>query len=95
MCGAVFPPAIYLGPNYGGGNEEDGDLLQKVPCMYSCNQCPNPAPGHHRPMPPMETPGYSQASLSQSLVQSLLLSPGSWCTNVLFVPSESLFPNPW
>ena len=40
---------------------------------------PNPAAGHRRPKPPSETPGYSQASLSQSLVGSLLLSPGSWC----------------
>ena len=31
-------------------------------------------------MPPPETPGHSQASLGQSLVGSLLLSPGSWCT---------------
>ena len=23
-------PVIYLGPNYGGGNEDNGDLLQKV-----------------------------------------------------------------
>ena len=30
-------------------------------------------------MPPPETPGHSQASLAQSLVGSLLLSPGSWC----------------
>ena len=41
---------------------------------------PNPAAGHHRPTPPPETLGQSQASLAQSLVGSLLLSPGSWCT---------------
>ena len=40
----------------------------------------NPAAGHHQPMPPLETPGHSWASLDQSLVGSLLLSPGSWCT---------------
>ena len=40
---------------------------------------PNPAAGHHRPTPPPETPGHSQASLAQSLVRSLLLSSGSWC----------------
>ena len=40
---------------------------------------PNPAAGHHRPMPLPETPGHSWASLHQSLVGSLLLSPGSWC----------------
>ena len=43
---------------------------------------PNPAAGHHRPTPPPETPGHSQASLGQSLEGSLLLSPGSWCTQV-------------
>ena len=31
-------------------------------------------------MPPLETPGHSWASLGQFLVESLLLSPGSWCT---------------
>ena len=40
---------------------------------------PDPAAGHHRPTPPPETLGHSQASLGQSLVGSLLLSPGSWC----------------
>ena len=53
---------------------------------------PKPAPGHCRPMPPPETPGCSRASLGRSLVGSLLLSPGTWCTQVLFVPSQSLFP---
>ena len=55
---------------------------------------PNPAAGHHQPMPPPETPGHSWACLGQSLVGSLLLSPGSWYTQVLFVPSKSLFPSP-
>ena len=40
----------------------------------------NPEAGHHRPMPPPETPEHSWASLGQSLVRSLLLSPGSLCT---------------
>ena len=39
----------------------------------------NPAAGHHQPTPLPETPGPSRASLGQSLVGSLLLSPGSWC----------------
>ena len=43
---------------------------------------PDPAAGHHQPMPPAETPGHSQASLGQSLVGSLLLSPRSWDTQV-------------
>ena len=53
---------------------------------------PNLAAGY---TPPLETPGNSQASLGQTLVESLLLSPGSWCVpNVLFVPSKYLFPSP-
>ena len=40
---------------------------------------PNPAAGYHWPTPPPETPGHSWANLGQSLVGSLLLSPGSWC----------------
>ena len=43
---------------------------------------PSPAAGHQQPMPPPETLGHLQASLHQSLVGSLLLSPGSWCTQV-------------
>ena len=41
---------------------------------------PKPAGGHHRLMPLLETPGNSWASLGQSLVGTLLLSPGSCCT---------------
>ena len=48
---------------------------------------PDPAAGHHRSMPPPESLGHSRASLGQSLVGSLLLSPGS---KVVFVPSKSL-----
>ena len=39
---------------------------------------PDPAAGHHQPMPPPETPGHSWASLDQSLVRLVLLSPESW-----------------
>ena len=38
-------PAIYLGPNYGGGNEDNG-VLQMIPCMYCHIHCPQP---HSRP----------------------------------------------
>ena len=41
---------------------------------------PDPVAGHCPPTPVPETPGHSQASLDQSLLGSLLLSPGSWCT---------------
>ena len=56
---------------------------------------PNSAAGHHRPTPPLEMPGHSQASLGQSLVGSLLLSPGSWCTQgsvcALLCPPQDYF----
>ena len=45
------------------------------------------------PTPLPETPGHSQAPLAQSLVGSLLLSPGSGVHKVLFLPSKSLFPH--
>ena len=35
-------PAIYLGPNCGGGNEENGGLLQKIPCVYCYTRYPQP-----------------------------------------------------
>ena len=31
-----------LRPNYGGGNEDSDDLLQKFPCMHCYIQCPQP-----------------------------------------------------
>ena len=67
-------------PYYDGGNEDNGNLLQKVPCTHCCTHCPQTGAGHRWPMPLPETPGHSWASLGQSLVGSLLLSPGSWCT---------------
>ena len=71
--GCVLFQLFDLRPNYGGGNEDNGGLLQKVPRTHCCTQCPDPAVGHHRPTPPPETPGHSRASLGQSLVASLLL----------------------
>ena len=65
--GQVYVPSLLfdLMPNYGGGNEDNSGLLQKVPCTFSA---PNPVAGHHRPTPPLETPGHPQASLGQSFV---------------------------
>ena len=65
-----------LKPNYGGGNKDNGDLLQKVPCPQCYTQCPQPC---SRPPPPLEAPGPSWASLGQSVVGSLFLFLRSWC----------------
>ena len=82
-----------LRPNCGGGNEDNGDLLQKVPCRHYCTQCPQPAAGHHQPTPPLDTAGHPRASLGQSLLGSLLLSPGSWYTQAFVcAPQESVSP---
>ena len=74
-------PSLLFGlrPNYVGGNEDNGNLLQKVPCMNCHTQCPRPY--SRPPLIHASTggPGHSQASLGQSLVGFLLLFPGSWC----------------
>ena len=53
---------------------------------------PDPAAGHRRPSPLPETPGHSWACLGQSLVGSLLFSPGSWCAQGSVGALKSLFP---
>ena len=81
-----------LWPNYGGGKEDNVDLLQKVLCMHYCTQCPQPC---SRP-----SPTQASASLLGTHVQvwvsllwghcSFLLGPGAH--KVLFGTSKSLFP---
>ena len=51
---------------------------------------PDRTAGHCPPTPPLETQ-HSQASLAQSLAESLLLSPG--VHKVLLCPSKVCFPN--
>ena len=54
---------------------------------------PDSAGGHRWPTPPPETPGHSRASLGQSFVESLLLSPGSCCAQSLICAlQESVSP---
>ena len=72
-----------LRPNYGGGNEDKDDLLQRSCGCTAALSAPDPAAGHHQPTSLLETSGHSQASLGQSLVGSLLFSPGSWCAQGL------------
>ena len=89
--GCILSLLFDLRPNYGGGNEDNGGLLQKVPCTHAALSAPDP--GHRRPMPPVETLGHSQARLGQSLVGSLFLSPGSWCTQgFIYALQESVSP---
>ena len=59
---------------------------------YTATLSANPAAGHHRPTPPLETSGHSQAILGQSLVGSLLLSLGCWCTRFCLYPPRVYVP---
>ena len=82
-----------LRPNYGGGNEDNGDLTEKVPCTDCLTHCPRTC---SRPLlthaSPEDTPGHSQESLNQSLVGHCFFLLGPGAHKVLFVPSKSLFP---
>ena len=83
-------PTLYLGPNYGGGNEDTGELPQKIPCTAALI-APNPAAGHHQTIPPPETPGHPQASPWQCPLGhcSFLLGPGAQDS---VVPSKVYLP---
>ena len=90
--GCVPSLLLDLRPN-GGGNEENGDLLQKVPCTHCCTLCPRPC---SRPLAIHASTGDSWTltgmSGSVSMV-SLLLSPGSWCEqSFVCALQESVYP---
>ena len=77
-------PAVYLRPNYGGGNEDNGDECY--------TQCPQP---YSRPPPTHASTRDSWTLMGKSgsvFVGSLLLSPGSGVHKVLFVAAKILFP---
>ena len=80
-------PAIYLGPNYGGGNKDDGDLPQKIPGRYCYSPCPQPC---YRPPPTHAFTGAPQTSTSKPPVGSLFLSPGSCGTRFCCALQESI-----
>ena len=55
-----------LRPNYGEGNEDNGDLCQKVLCTHRSTQYPRPCSRPLQTPSFTETPGQSQASGSVS-----------------------------
>ena len=64
--------------NYGGGNEDNGDLLQKVLCMYCYTQFSQPC---SRPL--LETTVHYLPGKSGSVSCGVTgLPPGSWCSQV-------------
>ena len=93
MGGAVFPPcSLTWGQTMVEVMKIMATSFKRSHAHTATFSAFNSAAGHRWPTPPPETPGHSQASLGQSLVGSLLLSPMSWCAQVSFVPSKSLFP---
>ena len=79
-------PAIYLGPNYGGGNEDNGDLLQNIPCWHCYTQCPQPC---SRPPPTHASAGDSWTLTGKSgIVSCGVTAHFSW----VLVPKVFLCP---
>ena len=82
-----------LGPNYGGGNEGNGDLLQKVPCRHCYTQCPQPC---SRPTLNHASTGDTQTLLGKpGSVSYGVTAPFSWvlvCTRFCLSPPRVCFP---
>ena len=81
MGGALVPPCcLALNQTMVEVMKIMATSFKKSHAYTAALNVPNPAAGHCQPTPLLKTPGHSQASLDQSLVGSLLLSPVIWCT---------------
>ena len=89
--GCILSLLCNLRPNYGGGNEDNGDLLQKVPCMHCCTQCSQPC--SKLPLTHTSTRDFWTLMDKSGSVSCGVTAPFSWVLvhKVLFV---SLFPSP-
>ena len=74
---ACVPSLFDLRPNYGEVMKIVRASFKRSQACSAALSAPHSAAGHHQPTPPPEIPGHSRASLGQSLLGSLLLSPGS------------------
>ena len=85
-------PVIYLETNYDGGNEDNGDLLQKAPSIHCCTQWPQPC---SKPPPTHASTADSWTLMGKSgSVSCVITAPFSWVLmhKVLFVPPRVCFP---
>ena len=82
-------------PNYGGGNEDNGGLSQKVPCRHCCTQCPQPC---SRPLLTHTPTGDSWTLMGKSSSVSCgVTAPFSWVlVHIRFClcPPRVCFPSP-
>ena len=76
--GCVPSLLFSLKPNYGGGNEDNGHLLQKVPWMHYCTQCPWPCSRPPLTRRLLDTHRQVWVSLLWGHCEHTV-SPGSWC----------------
>ena len=72
-----------LRPNYGGGNEDNVHLLQKVLCTHCCTQCPR-----HCSRPLLAHTSTGDTVLAQSLWGVWVLM----CTRFCLCPPRVCFP---
>ena len=89
-----FPSLLFdLRPNYDGGNEDNGDLLQKFPCRHCYTQCPQPCSS-----PPLThaSPRYSWTVMDKSgSISCRVTAPFSWVmvhTRFRLSPPRDCFP---
>ena len=88
---SCVPSLLFTWPNYGGGNEDNGDLPQKIPCMYCYTQYPQPC---SRPPLTLASTSDSWTPTGKSgTVSCGVIAPFSWVlVHKVVVPSKSLFP---
>ena len=91
--GCVPSLLFNLMPNSGGGNEDNGDLLQKVPSTHCCTQCPQPC---SRPLPTHISARDSWTLIGKSGSASCVVTaPFSWVpvhTGFCLCPLRVYFP---
>ena len=76
--GCVLSLSFDLRANYSGGNEDNGDLLQKVPCTHCYTQCPQPGSRPLLTHTCIEDSWTLMGKSGSGPLGSLLLSPGFW-----------------
>ena len=88
-------PALYLGWNFGGRDEDNGDLLQKIPCLYCYTHYPQPC---SRPPPTHTSTADFWTLLGKSgSVSCGITAPCSWVlvhTSFCLCPPRVYFPSP-
>ena len=84
-----------LRPNCGGGNEDNGNLLQKVPCTHHCIQ--GPQPGSKPPLTHGSAGDSWTLTGKSGSVSYGVIAPFSWLlvrTRFCLCPPRVCFPSP-